>query len=220
MAGKDPRLKVGKKNPLRKRKSTGDGEVVYGHLTGDNEISAVMLRNCHEPEGMHYISLDRTGDAHRKYGTICRSTGSFQVESGDNSKSDEPGIFMLAKNGDIIIKAPSGKIRMEAEKGIELIARGYNNETGSIILDSNEKIVLDGPAITIKANNAVTIVSDKTIDAIARTNYNIYASMIDIVDSVQTSVMQDPGAAITSFLGGSITAHELRMAFKNWISGG
>jgi len=208
-----------KKNPLRKRKSTGDGEWSFGHLTADNEISAVMVRDGYEPEGKHYISLDRTGDPHRKYGTICRSTGSFQVEAGDNTPDDEPGIFMLAKNGDIIIKAPSGKIRMEAE-GIELIAKGYNNETGSITLDANEKIVLEGQGVTIKANNAVTIVSDKTIDAIARTNYNIYASMIDIVDSVQTSVMQDPGAAITSFLGGSITAHELRMAFKNWISGG
>jgi len=44
--------------------------------------------------------------------------------------------------------------------------------------------------------------------------------MIDIVDSVQTSVMQNPGAAISGFLGGSITAHELRMAFRDWVSGG
>ena len=209
-----------KENPYRKSKSTSDGEIKFGHLTADNEISAVLIRDNYEPEGKHYISLDRTGDAHRAHGTICRSTGSFQVKAGDNSNSDEPGVYIHAVNGDIIIKAPSGKIRMEAEKGIELIATGYNSETGSIILDANEKIILEGQGVTIKANNAVTIVSDKTIDAIARTNYNIYASMIDIVDSVQTSVMQDPGATITSFLGGSITAHELRMAFKNWISGG
>ena len=207
-------------NPYRVNKTSDGGEIKFGHLTPDNEISAVMIRDGHEPHGEHYITLDRTGAPHRKYGTICRSTGAFQVKSGDNSNSDEPGVYIHAVNGDIIIKAPSGKIRMEAEKGIELIATGYDSKTGSIILDANEKIILEGQGVTIKANNAVTIVSDKTIDAIARTNYNIYASMIDIVDSVQTSVMQDPGAAITSFLGGSITAHELRMAFKNWISGG
>ena len=44
--------------------------------------------------------------------------------------------------------------------------------------------------------------------------------MIDIVDSVQTSIMKNPGDAISQFLGGSITAHELRMAFRTWISGG
>ena len=208
-----------KENPYRVNKTSDGGEIKFGHLTPDNEISAVMIRDGHEPHGEHYITLDRTGAPHRKYGTICRSTGAFQVKSGDNSNSDEPGVYIHAVNGDIIIKAPSGKIRMEAEKGIELIATGYDSKTGSIILDANEKIILEGQGVTIKANNAVTIVSDKTIDAIARTNYNIYASMIDIVDSVQTSVTQDPGAAITSFLGGSITAHELRMAFKNWVSG-
>ena len=208
-----------KENPYRKNKTSDGGEIKFGHLTPDNEISAVMIRDGYEPHGEHYITLDRTGAPHRKYGTICRSTGSFQVKAGDNSNSDEPGVYIHAVNGDIIIKAPSGKIRMEAQKGIELIANGYDSKTGSIILDANEKIIMEAQGVTVKAQNAITIVSDKTIDAIARTNYNIYASMIDIVDSVQTSVTQDPGASITSFLGGSITAHELRMAFKNWVSG-
>ena len=126
---------------------------------------------------------------------------------------------MEAVSGDIVIAAPSGKIRMQAVD-IHMRAQGADTATGNIVLDANEKIVLDAYAVNVKAQNAVTIVSDKTIDAIARTNYNIYASMIDIVDSVQTSVMQSPGSAISSFLGGSITAHELRMAFRDWVSGG
>ena len=101
---------------------------------------------------------------------------------------------------------------------IHMRAEGSDSETGNIVLDANEKIVLDAQAVNVKAANAVTIVSDKTIDAIARTNYNIYASMIDIVDSVQTSIMKNPGDAISQFLGGSITAHELRMSFRDWIT--
>ena len=96
----------------------------------------------------------------------------------------------------------------------------YNEETGNITLQANEKVILQGQAVNVKANNSVSIISDKTIDCIARNNYNIYASIIDIVDSVQTSQMLDPGSAINSFLGGNITAHELRMAFRTWISGG
>ena len=61
-----------KQNPYRIRYGTADGEIKFGHLTADNEISAVMIRDNYEPEGKHYISLDRTGDAHRAYGTICR----------------------------------------------------------------------------------------------------------------------------------------------------
>ena len=206
-----------KENPYRIRYGTGDGEIKFGHLTADNEQSAVMLRNFKEKEGKHYITLDQTGKAYRKNGTICRSTGAFQVKAGDVSETDEPGIWLEAVSGDIVIAAPSGKIRMQAVD-IHMRAEGSDSETGNIVLDANEKIVLDAYAVNVKAQNAVTIVSDKTIDAIARTNYNIYASMIDIVDSVQTSIMKNPGDAISQFLGGSITAHELRMSFRDWIT--
>ena len=204
-----------KENPYRIRYGTGDGEIKFGHLTEDNEQSAVMLRNFKEIEGKHYITLDQTGSPTRKNGTICRSTGAFQVKAGDVSETDEPGIYLEAVSGDIVIAAPSGKIRMQAVD-IHMRAVG-DGDKGNIIMDANEKIVLDGQAVNIKAKNAVSIISDKTIDAIARTNYNIYASMIDMVDSVQTSVMQDPGAVISGFMGGSITSHELRMAMRDWV---
>ena len=205
-----------KENPYRIRYGTGDGEIKFGHLTEDNEQSAVMLRNFKEIEGKHYITLDQTGSPTRKNGTICRSTGSFQVKAGDAvTDKDEPGIYLEAVSGDIVIAAPSGKIRMQAVD-IHMRAVG-DGDKGNIIMDANEKIVLDGQAVNIKAKNAVSIISDKTIDAIARTNYNIYASMIDMVDSVQTSVMQDPGAVISGFMGGSITSHELRMAMRDWV---
>ena len=179
-----------KENPYRIRYGTGDGEIKFGHLTEDNEQSAVMIRNYKELEGKHYITLDQTGAKFRKNSTTCRSTGAFQVKAGDASEKDE------------------------------LITEGYNEETGNITLQANEKVILQGQAVNVKANNSVSIISDKTIDCIARNNYNIYASIIDIVDSVQTSQMLDPGSAINSFLGGNITAHELRMAFRTWISGG
>lgn len=208
-----------KENPYRIRYGTGDGEIKFGHLTEDNEQSAVMLRNFKEIEGKHYITLDQTGAKFRKNSTTCRSTGAFQVKAGDASEKDEPGIYLEAVSGDVVIMAPSGKIRMQAQD-IELITQGYNEETGNITLQANEKVILQGQAVNVKANNSVSIISDKTIDCIARNNYNIYASIIDIVDSVQTSQMLDPGSAINSFLGGNITAHELRMAFRTWISGG
>ena len=34
-----------KQNPYRIRYGTADGEIKFGHLTEDNEQSAVMLRN-------------------------------------------------------------------------------------------------------------------------------------------------------------------------------
>ena len=49
---------------------------------------------------------------------------------------------MDAVSGDIILRAPQGKIRIEAQD-IELVANGYNGRTGYIALDSNEKLILN-----------------------------------------------------------------------------
>ena len=68
------------------RYGTAEGEIKFGHITQDNQTSAVMLRNGHHPT--HYITLDQTGAPHRKHGTICRSPGSFQVRAGDNTPKD------------------------------------------------------------------------------------------------------------------------------------
>ena len=58
-----------KENPYRIRYGTGDGEIKFGHLTEDNEQSAVMIRNYKEIEGKHYITLDQTGAKFRKNST-------------------------------------------------------------------------------------------------------------------------------------------------------
>ena len=79
-----------KKNPWRVRYGTGDGEIRFGDITADNELSAVQLRNFRHKE--HYISLNETGKKWRKRSTTCRSTGSFQVKAGDQCKESQPGI--------------------------------------------------------------------------------------------------------------------------------
>ena len=97
-----------KKNPWRVRYGTGDGEIRFGDITADNELSAVQLRNFRHKE--HYIALNETGKNWRKRSTTCRSTGSFQVKAGDQCKESEPGIYLEAVSGDVVIRAPSGKL--------------------------------------------------------------------------------------------------------------
>ena len=57
---------------------------------------------------------------------------------------------MDAVSGDIILRAPKGKIRIEAQD-IELVANGYNGRTGYIALDSNEKINVKSKSIDIRS---------------------------------------------------------------------
>ena len=141
------------------RQGTAEGELVFANITYDHCLDAVMLQNCRSFN--HYISMCASGDNYRKEGTIIRAKGSIQLKAGDNlgnqptqgssttsfapgtspRSKGTPAIYVNAVNGDIILDAPSGKIKMLAED-ITLTARGYNTETGSIKLDANEKLVL------------------------------------------------------------------------------
>ncbi len=167
------------------RYGTRDGELKFGHYHLDNVRSAVALRNGHDWK--HYITMDYTGSRTRKYGTMCRSPGSFQVEAGDNVRTtlnnvaNEPGIYMHAVSGDIIIRAPKGKIRMEAID-IELKATGYNGNTGVIKLDSNEKIIIKSKTVDIRGTETAKFFSEKTVEVIGNGIMNIYGGLMDFAD--------------------------------------
>ena len=199
-----------KKNPWRVRYGTADGEIRFGDITGDNELSAVQLRNFRHKE--HYISLNETGKNWRKRSTTCRSTGSFQVKAGDQCDESQPGIYLDAVNGDVVIRSQTGKVRIEAMDGIELIANGPNNETGSILLDANEKVILAGQQISLMAAAAVKVHSWGRTDLISRQTLNMYSAKIDIVDSV---LVKNPFKALMGVIKGTTTRHEAMMSLAD-----
>ena len=199
-----------KKNPWRVRYGTGDGEIRFGDITADNELSAVQLRNFRHKE--HYIALNETGKNWRKRSTTCRSTGSFQVKAGDQCKESQPGIYLDAVSGDVVIKSQTGKVRIEAMEGIELTANGPNNETGNIILDANEKVILAGQQISINGHTAVKVTSFGRTDIISKSTLNMYSTKIDIVDSV---LVANPFKALMGVIKGTTTRHEAMMSLAN-----
>tara|TARA_R100001594_G_scaffold137466_1_gene180535 strand:- start:170 stop:871 length:702 start_codon:yes stop_codon:yes gene_type:complete len=167
------------------RYGTRDGEIQFGHIHQDNNESAVMLRSGHD--WLHYITMDHTGDPVRKHSTICRSPGSFQVKAGDNARvtnnnlANDAGITLDAVSGDIIIRAPRGKLRIEAQD-IELLANGYNGNTGYIRLDSNEKIILKSKSVDVRGTESAKFFSEKTLDVIGNSIMNIYGGLMDFAD--------------------------------------
>ena len=199
-----------KKNPWRVRYGTGDGEIRFGDITADNELSAVQLRNFRHKE--HYISLNETGKKWRKRSTTCRSTGSFQVKAGDQCDESQPGIYLDAVNGDVVIKSQTGKVRIAGMTGIELISNGPDNETGNIILDANEKVILAGQQVSIMGAAAVKVTSFGRTDIISKNTLNMYSVKIDIVDSV---LVKNPFNALMGVIKGTTTRHEAMMSLAN-----
>lgn len=158
------------------------GEIRFGHIHDDNNLAGVLLRTGADG-GRHYMQMDSTGDINqgRRGSTINVCPGSFAVLAGKDVEKETPALYQVAENGDIIIGAPKGRIRIYAEN-IELIATGPDGKNGNIILDSNEKIILNSQTIDISSKVSTKIFSEKTVDVIGKAILNIYGGLIDAAD--------------------------------------
>tara|TARA_R100001443_G_scaffold26486_2_gene39742 strand:- start:924 stop:1499 length:576 start_codon:yes stop_codon:yes gene_type:complete len=174
------------------RYGTAEGEIQFGHITQDNVLSAVLLRNGGSLN--HYISMDATGEPHRKHGTICRSPGSFQVKAGDNVEDDVPGVYIEAKSGDLVLRAPSGRVRIEGVN-IDIVASGFDGQNGVVNINGNEKVIVKSQTIDVSSKVSTKIFSEKTVDMIGRAILNMYGGLVDVADGA-TSVKPSLGTSI------------------------
>jgi hypothetical protein len=159
------------------------GEIKYGHIHDDKVISGVMLRTGADG-GRHYMTMDSSGSVPqgRRGGTINRCPGSYQVMCGVEVDDEIPAFYTMAENGDIVLYAPHGRIRLMA-KDIDIIASGPNNTRGSINIDANEKVIVTaGQSIEINSKVSTKIFSEKTVDMIGKGILNIYGGLIDCAD--------------------------------------
>lgn len=173
------------------RYGQADGEIKFGHLTQDNVLSAVLLRNGKSKN--HYITMDSSGAPHRKHGTICRSPGSFQVRAGDNVDEDIPGVYVEAVSGDLVLRAPSGRVRIEGVN-IDLIASGADGKNGVITIDANEKVLVRAQTVDISSKVSTRLFSEKTVELIGNAILNMYGGFIDCADGA-TSLIGSKGGS-------------------------
>lgn len=167
------------KNYYTIRYGNRDGELKFGHIHSDNVLSSVLLRSGSEP--LHYISMDASGEDHRKHGTILRSTGAFQVKAGDNVGEGKPGVYIDAVNGDLVLRAPNGRVRIEGIN-IDLIASGSDNKNGNVTIQGNEKVIIKAQTIDINSKISTKVFSEKTVEVIGRGILNIYGGLVDCAD--------------------------------------
>lgn len=171
-----------RKNNHFNRIGNDHGEIRFGHIHEDNNLAGVLLRTG-EDGGRHYIQMDSTGDIDqgRKGSTMNVCPGSFSVVAGKDVAKETPAIYQYAENGDIIIGAPSGRIRIFAQN-IELIAQGSDGQNGVIQIDGNEKVIIKAPQIDINSKVSTKVFSEKTVECIGKGILNIYGGLIDCAD--------------------------------------
>ena len=192
------------------RYGTAEGEIKFGHVHTDNVNSAVMLRSGHTFQ--HYMTMDGPGgEDFRTHSTTFRGPGSFQVKHGEGVPDEQPGIYLDAVNGDIVIRAANGRIRMEA-LDVDIRATG-SGERGNIVLDANDKVIMNAQTIACNAKVAARFFSEKTVEVVGNNVLNMYGGFVDIADGSSAAVASKGSKnPATGILG---TAWEIKMKLES-----
>jgi hypothetical protein len=158
-----------------------DGEIKFGHIHSDEQIAAFYVRSGYDER--HTMQMDATGDVDqgRKGGTIFSCPGSFQVKCGDDVKDGAPAFYIEAVNGDIVLNAKNGRIRMMAEN-IDMIAEGADTKNGNITLTSNQNVFIKSKNYELLTSSLARIASTGTVKVTADAVLNIFGGLIDAAD--------------------------------------
>lgn len=142
------------------RKTTTDAELAFGEVFLNGIKCAAVLRNVDPTlSKSQYLAFLNSGKL--KGGTINRCPGVYQIRCGDKPVNDT-AFVLYADNGDIVIGAPNGRIRMFAQS-IDMIASGPDNKTGYINLLSNTSVEIKTPTITAAASVDASITGEKRV---------------------------------------------------------
>jgi hypothetical protein len=181
-----------KKNPEYVKYGTKDGQIEFGLLrpanaeaTSSDVIAGVHLQGYNS---LHYMSFESDGT--RPGWTLNRCPGPYQIvcassDAGTPGSDKGNGFFLLAENGDIIIRAPKGRIRMSA-LDIDIRAEGTDNTRGSINLDSNQSVNIKTGTFDVKANTGIRIYTPNTMDLVANTSMGLVSNFINGLTSASS----------------------------------
>ena len=138
--------------------NTTEGGTYYGHSNENNAKMAVMLRRIFPSpfKRAQYIGLQQGGELDG--GIICSAPSTFQITCGEAPVQDVAGVWH-AENGDIVIGAPKGRIRIFAQS-IDLIATGDGKETGWVNAVANTEFKVDAGSIKMTSDDAFSTESE------------------------------------------------------------
>ena len=166
-----------KQNYTAIRYGNDHGSISFEHIHKQGDVTAaVMLQTS---DANHAMFMDKDGQ--RKGWTTLTAPGNVQIEAGSANEEAQDTLMINAKNGNILITASNGKIRLEGTD-IELIATGEGGSKGNIRLTASENIETNSKKLLMNSKVAYKIVSSGTGEVVANSILKMYGSIFKAVD--------------------------------------
>lgn len=173
LAGNISKNNTSKQNYTAIRYGNDHGSISFGHIHKQGDVTAdVMIQAS---DSRQSIILDKDGP--RKGCTQITAPGRISIESGIDKTESEDTLFIHSWNGNIVINASNGKLRLQGTD-IELIAVGEGGSKGNIRINASQNIELDAKEITVNAKSILKLASPGTVEISANSGLSLYASLI------------------------------------------
>ena len=185
-----PPTDTAKQNFVAQQYGNSKGHIAFGKIHKQGDVTQGVSLNT--PNGEHQLSLDIDGP--REGWTCSTSPGNFQVECGSANQEEVDSLVLEAKNGNIIIKASNGKIRMEATD-IEMVTTGDGGGKGNIKINSGNDIIIHAEKkYLVTSGSYIKMASSGDFECAANSVMSIYGSLFNaITDAVKKKPAKNGG---------------------------
>lgn len=165
------------------------GGVEIGHLHLANpkkklpaNVTSGLMLNA--KDSRHFTTMDIDGI--REGWTINRCPGTYEIVCADDVDSEKVGFELECKNGDIIIGAPNGNVRIYGIN-VDIMAKGgFDNTTGVINIESNESVNIVTQTFDVNAKTGIRIFTPYTMELVANTVLKVSTNFFDGLSSASS----------------------------------
>ena len=165
-----------KNNYTGVRYGNDHGSCSFGHIHKPGDVTAGILLQA--KDGRHTFFMDNDGQ--RKGWTSAVAPGNYQVTCGEDNEEAQDSMFLHASNGNIVVLATNGKLRLQASD-IELVAIGEGGSKGNIKMTATENVSIDCKKFQFNAKNYYKLCTSGKADVIANGVLNMYGSIVKAV---------------------------------------
>ena len=171
-----------KKNFWNQVWSAMNGSITFGKLSPEGDVTSSVAIEARD--GRHFMCFDEDGP--RTGYTLMSAPGSTFIHSGEDLEQQQEAIMILAKNGDIHLKATKGKIKLEA-LDIELIANG-NSPQGVIWANAYETLKLDSKNVTIDGKQSCKVMTSGLMALSGKLGMQMLSPLIEGVSAAMSKL--------------------------------
>lgn len=158
------------------------GSISFGHIHENGTVTSSFL--AQGSDSRQSICFEETGI--RKGFINVITPKNFSVSCGEEKEEAEDTLCLYAENGNIIINAGNGKIRMEADD-IEIISRGVGTSKGNILMKATETVEIESKKFIVNASSSYKIATSGLGELIANSQLQIYSSIVrGVTDACST----------------------------------